>query len=477
MTLRGNRPIAVLLTSHWLSLLGTGLVTTAGILWLFVLPQQVRGHVSNPYVGIILFLILPIVFIAGLILIPIGAILARRRVQAGVMAEADRGAAIRRLATFLVLTTFVNVVIGAQLTYQAVEYMETRSFCGQSCHVMKPEFTAARNSSHARLGCVDCHVAPGATGWLESKMAGTRQLVEVVLNSYPRPIPSAIESHRLVPANETCENCHWPGKFTGSKLRVISNFAEDETNTATRTVLMMKVGGEGSGGIHGAHFGPGVSLRFASADAKRQTIPWVEYSNKTAGTSRTYVAQGAAPGEIEKLPKYGIQCIDCHNRPTHTFELPERAVQQAMAAGEIPPTLPFIRKKGVEVLKTEYKSSDEAGARIPEAIQAYYRSSYAELARNQSADIKKAGDALVSIYNQNVFPDLKVTWGTYPNNLGHTDFPGCFRCHDDGHASSDQKSITQDCAACHEMLAVEEPSPEILKTLGWAGPTAALQRK
>ena len=161
MTLRGNRPIAVLLTSHWLSLLGTGLVTTAGILWLFVLPQQVRGHVSNPYVGIILFLILPIVFIAGLILIPIGAILARRRVQAGVMAEADRGAAIRRLATFLVLTTFVNVVIGAQLTYQAVEYMETRSFCGQSCHVMKPEFTAARNSSHARLGCVDCHVGAG----------------------------------------------------------------------------------------------------------------------------------------------------------------------------------------------------------------------------------------------------------------------------------------------------------------------------
>ena len=116
-----------------------------------------------------------------------------------------------------------------------------------------------------------------------------------------------------------------------------------------------------------------VSLRFASADAKRQTIPWVEYSNKTAGTSRTYVAQGAAPGDIEKLPKYGIQCVDCHNRPTHTFELPERAVQQAMAAGEIPPTLPFIRKKGVEVLKTEYKSSDEAGARIPEAIQAYYR--------------------------------------------------------------------------------------------------------
>ena len=160
MISRNNRPIAVLLTSHWLSLLGTGLVTTAGILWLFVLPQQVRGHVSNPYVGIILFLILPIVFIAGLALIPIGAFLARRRVRAGLNTELDKGVAIRRLASFLVATTLLNCVIGAQLTYRAVEYMETRSFCGQSCHVMKPEFMASQNLPHSRLECVDCHVAP-----------------------------------------------------------------------------------------------------------------------------------------------------------------------------------------------------------------------------------------------------------------------------------------------------------------------------
>ena len=124
-------------------------------------------------------------------------------------------------------------------------------------------------------------------------MAGTRQLVEVVFNTYPRPIPSAMESHRLVPSNETCENCHWPGKYTGSKLRVIPNFAEDEANTATRTVLMMKIGGAGNGGIHGAHFGPGISLRFASSDAKRQTLPWVEYRDSGKGIARTYMAQGA----------------------------------------------------------------------------------------------------------------------------------------------------------------------------------------
>jgi hypothetical protein len=464
---RENRPIAILLTSHWLSLLGTGLVTTAAILWLFVLPQQVRGHVSNPYVGIILFLILPIAFIAGLILIPIGIFLARRRVRAGVRAELDRGVAFRRLVAFLVATTLLNVVIGTQLTYRAVEYMETRSFCGQSCHVMKPEFTASQNSSHSRLGCVECHVAPGATGWVESKMAGTRQLVEVVFNSYPRPIPSAIESHRLVPADKTCENCHWPGKLTGSKLRVIPNFAEDESNTATRTVLMMKIGGAGNGGIHGAHFGPGVSLRFASSDAKRQNLPWVEYIDRSRGISRTYTAQGVTTQDIDKLPKYEIQCVDCHNRPSHAFETAERAVQQAMAAGEISPTLPFIRKKGVETLKADYKSSEEAATRIPETIQHYYQGSYAEVSKTRPTDIKRATDALVGIYNRNVFPDLKVTWGTYANNLGHTDYPGCFRCHDDAHTSADQKTIGQDCAACHEMLAVDEASPEILKTLGW----------
>jgi nitrate/TMAO reductase-like tetraheme cytochrome c subunit len=398
-------------------------------------------------------------------------------VREGVAAEPDRGVAFRRLAAFLVITTLLNVLIGAQLTYRAVEYMETRSFCGQSCHVMKPEFTASQNSSHSRLGCVECHVAPGATGWVESKMAGTRQLFEVMFNSYPRPIPSAIESHRLVPANATCENCHWPDKFTGSKLRVIPNFAEDEANTATRTVLMMKVGGAGNGGIHGAHFGAGISLRFAAADAKRQTLPWVEYNDRGRGISRTYVAQGATAAEINKLPKYEIQCVDCHNRPTHTFETPERAVQQAMAAGEISQALPFIRKKGVEVLKAGYTSESDAATRIPQTIRDYYQTSHTEIASTRPAEIKKAADTLLAIYNRNVFPDLKVTWGTYANNLGHTDYPGCFRCHDDSHSSSDQKTIGQDCASCHEMLAVDEASPEILKTLGWAGPTAALQRK
>jgi nitrate/TMAO reductase-like tetraheme cytochrome c subunit len=477
MISREKWPFVVLLASHWLSLLGTVLVTTAGILWLLVLAHEVRGSASNPYIGIVLFVVLPVVFVAGLILIPLGMYFARRRVRRDLSAINDRKGAFRRLAMFLIPTTVLNLVIGAHLTYEGVEYMETEAFCGQSCHVMKPQFTAHRDSPHSRVRCVECHVAPGAMGWLEAKTAGTRQLMEVAFDRYPRPIPSAIETNRLVSANETCERCHWPGKFSGSRLRVISNFAEDEGNTITRTVLMMKIGGHGAGGIHGAHFGAGISLSFAASDAKRQSIPWIQYRDTKRGISRVYTSTESAGKDANGLPKYEMQCTDCHNRPTHTFELPERAVQQAMAAGELPITLPFIRKQGVEVLKAQYESSNEAAARIPEAIRAYYRTSFSEIARNRSAEIERAGQTLAAIYGRNVFPELKVTWGTYPNNLGHTDFPGCFRCHDGAHTSSDQSSITQDCAACHEMLAVDEPTPEILKTLGLLDQMAATPRK
>src|SRR5215831_17537245 len=259
MTAPTSRPVWYLLTLHWFSLLGTALVTTAGISWLFVLPQQIRGHVDNPYVGIVVFLILPVMFFVGLGLIPIGIFLGKRRIRKELQETPfDRKAALGRLAWFMGITTALNVIIGNQVTYRAIKYMETPQFCGQSCHVMKPEFMAHRDSPHARLECVECHVAPGASGWVASKTAGVRQLFEVIGNSYVQPIPSALETNRLVPASETCEDCHWSEKFASLRLRVFTNYAEDEKNTRTQTVMMMMVGGSRLGGIHGKHFGPGI---------------------------------------------------------------------------------------------------------------------------------------------------------------------------------------------------------------------------
>ena len=215
-----DRPFLVLVTSHWLSLLGMGLALTALISWLFVLPLHLRGHVDNPYIGIVVFLIIPVVLVAGLAHDPDGGL---PRAPAG--APSAHGArrrpkvAVRRLVGFLGGVTLVNVIVGTQATYRAVEHMETVQFCGQTCHVMTPEFRSHAASPHARVSCVDCHVGEGARGWFESKIAGTRQLVEVIGNSYPRPIPSAHRVRPAGPRTETCETCHWPQKFVSARLR------------------------------------------------------------------------------------------------------------------------------------------------------------------------------------------------------------------------------------------------------------------
>jgi hypothetical protein len=477
MNVNSARPVLALLTSHWLNLLGAALVTTAGFSWLFVLPVHLRGNASNPYIGLLVFIYIPVIFFLGLALMPVGFYLAKQRVAKGLASKLDRKTSLRRLAIFFGVTTFLNILIGTQLTYRAVEHMETVQFCGQTCHVMKPEFTAHENVPHARVRCVGCHVAPGASGWVASKMAGTRQLMGVVFNNYPRPIASAIESNRLVPSAETCEQCHWAEKITPVKMRVIPVYKDDEANTASQTVLSMAVGGRNMGGIHGAHVGQGIEIRFAAGDAKRQSIPWVEYRNGNTGVTTTYSASDANPAAVAKLPKYTMQCVDCHNRPTHAFEVPEKAVDLAMAGGAIPVTLPFIKKKSVEVLKTEYASTEDATAKIPAAITGYYQQSYPDVYAKKADDVKRAAAAVADIYNRNVFPDLKVTWGTYPNNLGHTDYPGCFRCHDQAHVASGGGAISQDCSVCHQVLAVEESSPEVLKTIGVADRISQLQKK
>lgn len=471
----------MLLSSHWLCLLGAALATTAGFSWLFALPTQIQGRTSNPYIGILVFVAIPTVLIAGLVFMAIGMILSRRRLarmERRLVALPDRQTYIRKLAIFLVITTTANVVIGTQGTYRAVQHMETAQFCGQSCHVMKPEFTAHQNSPHANVLCVNCHVGPGMTGWVESKAAGTRQLLGVVFNSYRRPIASAMENGRLVPSRDTCEQCHWPRMFDGVKLRVIEHFQDDAANTETQTVLMMMIGGGDLGGIHGKHMGPGVEIHYAASDPKRQTIPWIQYRNRKTGVDQTFVADGSNAKTIAGLPRFEMQCVDCHNRPTHTFELPERAVDGALARGQISASLPFIKKQAVQLLKANYTTNDEASLKIPAALVEYYRQTAPAVSSQRPKDISAAGAEIAAIYNRNVFPDLKVTWGTYPNNLGHTDFPGCFRCHDGSHSTSDGKaSITQDCSACHQPLSMDETPPGVLKTLDLSDYVASLQKK
>ena len=467
------------LANNWISLIGVVIVTTATVFWLFLLPTTLGGDIQHPYIGILAFLVIPMGFFGGLALVPAGILLRRRRERSTGRYPATfpelnwRNPELRRLVVFVGLTTFVNIVIASQLAYGAVTYMDSVTFCGQTCHtVMQPEYTAYQHSPHARVECVECHIGPGASWFVRSKLSGVGQVFAVAFNTYPTPIPTPVRNLR--PARETCETCHWPQKYGEDRVRVVPSFADDQTNTLTRTVLLVKIGGGNHGiGIHGTHLGPNVRIRYAASDESRQTIPWVEYNN---GSRKTlYLAAGAKP-DAGSLPIREMDCMDCHNRPSHSFELPDRALNRALAAGEIAPDLPFAKKKGLELIQKSYGNRQEASIGIPAAFQAYYRDTYPAVYQQKRAEVDRSAQGLAAIYLRNVFPAMDITWGTYPNNIGHTDFPGCFRCHDDSHTSSGGKTITQDCNACHNLLAMEEQSPKILTELGITNGTTPAEK-
>jgi nitrate/TMAO reductase-like tetraheme cytochrome c subunit len=474
-----NRPGLILLTSHWLSWLGLVLVITTVSTWLFILPAELQSHLENPYKGTFIYLLLPLVGLVGLGLIVAGIVVGRRRIRERLRAGVtDRKASLQRLVVFLVVTVAANLVVGTQFTYRAVHYMDTPQFCGATCHAMRPEFLGHQDSNHASVACAECHVAPGAGGWMAAKMNGTRQLWQTLTRSYPRPVRPALETGRLVPSRETCERCHWVDKIVATRLLVIPSYAPDEHNSGSYTVLMMLVGGSRMKGIHHAHFAGGFEIRYAATDAKRETIPWVERRNSVTGETKTYLAEGTSPEQVQALPKYTMQCVDCHDRPTHGFLLPDRALDRAIALGQVSATLPFIKKQGLAALQAGYPTSAEAARRIPMAIDTYYKEAQPQVYQQRRADIAAAGQAILAIYNRQVFPELNVTWGTYPNNLGHTDSPGCFRCHDGAHTTpAGTDVIGVDCGGCHQVLAEGEPAPDILKTLGLWDQLGALKQR
>jgi hypothetical protein len=457
------------LSNNWISQLGVVVVTTATIFWLFLLPITLRGGTTNPYLGILAFLVLPGPFFGGLILIPLGIWLKRRREGRGGSYPSEFPALtwanfeLRKLFYFIGATTVLNIVIASQLSYGAVAYMESVTFCGQTCHtVMQPEFTAYQDSPHSNVECVKCHIGPGANWFVKSKLSGLRQVYAVTMKTYPKPIPTPVRNLR--PARETCEACHWPQKYGEDRIKVIPKYADDETNSVTKTVLLMKIGGGNHGiGIHGTHLGTGIKIRYGHSDESRQTIPWVEYS--VNGKTTVYGTPGTKP-DGAGLAMREMDCMDCHNRPAHSYQLPEGAVDNALSSGQIAALLPFAKKEAVEILKANYATREEAALKIPAAFSKFYQDKYPAVWQQHLSEVAASANGVLAIYNRNIFPDMNVTWGKYPINIGHTDFPGCFRCHDGGHAAKDGTSITQDCGACHNLLAMEEKDPKILTDLG-----------
>jgi hypothetical protein len=328
---------------------------------------------------------------------------------------------------------------------------------------MHPEYTAYKVSAHSHVACVECHIGAGAESYFKAKVNGTKQLVEVTFNRYPKPIPSPVMNLR--PAREICEGCHTPARFVGEKLLVKSSFADDEKNTETQSVVLLHLGGIDSfshlTGIHGVHLG---HIEYIATDPTRTTIPWAERTFPDG--SKTAFGASSLKGAVPQGERRVMDCIDCHNRAAHTMQTAEDALNRAMAEGAISPELPWVHKKGLELLKANYSTEAEARVKIPAQLTQFYRDVHPDVLAAHPDLVKAAGQGLVYVFSTNVFPDMKVTWGTHPNHIGHMNYPGCFRCHDGDHVAKDGKSITQDCAACHNLLAVDEAKPKVLSDLG-----------
>ncbi len=457
------------MTRNKTSLAGTGLVIGSLTLILSLIAIQMIGLRGGAYIGIITFVLLPMVLATGLVLIYVGIRRQRRLGESIGMKDAGAFPIVdlnqertRKAILGVVGVGTVSAVVLAAATYKGVEVMDSTPFCGTVCHtVMQPEFTAHQRSPHARVACADCHIGPGADWFVKAKISGAWQLVAVAFNLYPTPIPTPV--HNLRPARDTCEQCHWPTTHVGDLLKVKSVYTDDEANTELKTAVLLKVGGlagREASGIHW-HVNPDVQIRYRSSE-DRQTIYDVELTQPD-GTVKLFKPADETPEEASEWRT--MDCIDCHNRPTHQYHLPMDEVDNAMAKGYMDKSLPFLKRESMKALEAQYNNHEEARAGISRQMHAFYQENYPEIADEKNAAIEQVIRELQVIYTSNVFPEMKVTWGTYPDNTQHFDSPGCWRCHDRKHKTDDGEKISRDCGMCHTILAQEEESPEILETL------------
>ena len=440
--------------------LATALVAFGNFIFLFFI--DLTSQRSSPYVGILAYMVVPAFLVLGLALIPFGIWYDRRKKREGHGGEGryltinfgdptQRGA-IAFLASFMI--AFIGLsVVGS---YKAYEFTDSVQFCGQLCHtVMNPEYVAYQQSPHARVGCVDCHVGAGATWYVKSKLSGARQVLAVTFHTYPRPIPTPV--HDLRPAADTCEQCHWPKKFYGAQLKVFTHYGTDEKNTPRQVRMLIKTGGgdPASGAPEGIHWHMNIAneITYVSSDDRRQVIPYVHVKDMQ-GRVTDYFAKDSSMSkeQIEKAAHRRMDCIDCHNRPTHIYVPPDLSIDQALLAKRMDAALPFIKQEGLASLTANYATTDAALQGIAKTIDDFYESKYPDLMKTKQLEIRTAIDELQRIYRNTTFPEMKVNWQTHPNNIGHFYYNGCFRCHDGQHVSADGKVISKDCQACHTLL-------------------------
>ncbi len=437
---------------NWISL--AGLVVAMGSFFSFLLLFAIDmfSKDSSPYLGILTFIVAPSFLVFGLFLIAVGWYFQKRQARGGkvgaipsISIDFARPEDRRNFAIFLVCAV-VFLLFSAIGSYHTYHFAESLAFCGQTCHEpMKPEYVTYLNSPHARVGCTECHVGPGAVSFVKAKLNGVNQLVQTLGNSYDRPIKPP---HNMRPAEETCGECHWPKKFIGSKDKTYTHYLSDETNTVNTVRMLINVGGGDPthgpvGGIHW-HMNLSSKVEYIATDEKKQVIPWVRLTD--AQGKVTEFRSSDFKDDPSKFHVRTMDCLDCHNRPAHHLRSAGDSVDLAMSLGKIDASIPLIKSNLVAILSYTNKTEGEAMQYIADTLKKAYP---------KEKSVEKVIAETQQIYRNSIFPEMKADWRSYPDNIGHKLWAGCFRCHDGKHKAADgkRKIEASGCNDCHSIIA------------------------
>ncbi len=459
---------------NWLSLTGFVLVANSLILILILFIFSVFSAESNTYLGLYIYIILPAFLVLGLILIPVGILFSIRKkkketLSTGAWPVFDLN--LKRTRATIVkisIITLLLIVASAMGSYQAYRYSESVEFCGTLCHkVMEPEYTTYQHSAHARVTCVECHVGEGADWFVKSKLSGLYQVYSVIFDKYPRPIATPI--HNLRPARETCERCHWPEKFYSRKLRSQRSYLTDSLNTEWNASLLMKIGPEFSPlglseGIHW-HINKNFRIEYIASTSDRESIPWVKLTNLKTGEVKIFTDEENPLDQkaMDTLEVRGMDCMDCHNRPSHLYKSAPDYIDNAMINGLFPKDIPFIKKAAMEALKVPFTDKDTALASIRAYVTNFYKDEHPGVYSKEEKRIDKSISAIQSEYLQNAFPYMRADASRYLNHIGHLESDGCFRCHSGRHTTEGGETISKNCDLCHTLIS-QGPSGNITTT-------------
>lgn len=455
-------PGPLVLYRNWTSYAGTG-IAAVGVLVFAVLTAYHTiggGALVEPYGDLVIFFVPPMFVIVGVVVILIGMYFQwirwrmHKPLSFARYPKWDLNLASERKA-------LLGVAIGAAILsvpaiyggQQAYRYTDDVSFCGASCHSMRPEYLTYQLSPHAHVACAQCHVAPGNAGYIASKVRGMTELAETLQDDYPRPIPVPVMALRPVRGN--CERCHWPANFFGSRELRRVYFLSDEQNTRWEIDMLVRIGGGGllaDGARMGIHWHVASKVEYVASDPELQNITWVRAVDPKTGIAKVYTTQAQTSTTTPAGEIRTVDCVDCHNRPTHIFQAPDRSVNFALASGVIDPSLPFIKQEGVAALTATYTSREQAMSGIANTLDSYYKKSYPQVYAGKQQAIQAAIFHLQSTYNHYFFPSMKVRWDTYHTDDTHFYSIGCFRCHDGQHKSVDGSVIPSSCDECHIIL-------------------------